>query len=71
MSDPIVYEILKNLESSKGSQISKAEVKKAIKEVANSNQTKVDVEKLNALVETIFETVESSINELISRSDLR
>jgi len=38
---------LNNLESSKGSKLSKAEVKKAIKEVVNSNQTKVNVEKLN------------------------
>ena len=47
-------EILKTLESSKGSEISKAEVKKAIQEVANSKQTKVNAPKLAAIVDSIF-----------------
>ena len=59
VSDPIVSQILLNLESTQGDIISKATIIKAIQKIAEEEQIVINGPQLGAIVESIFNHADS------------
>jgi Ca2+-binding EF-hand superfamily protein len=69
--DPVVSQVIHNLESSDGAELSRSEVAQAIVKAAADNQAPVNNGQVKQIVERIFEGSELSSQGKMQRDQIR